>query len=75
MVDGEELTEVYGGTGDYYNYDCKTVTGAAVVACTAGATVYVAAPAGWEGIGVYAYNSDPITTFSGFLLLPQSSTI
>ena len=66
MMDGEEIVEVYGYNGDQENYDHKTVTGAAVVACTAGTSVYVEA----DDIGgntVYA-SGYPRTTFSGFII-------
>ena len=67
MMDGEQIVEVYGYTIDDEHAEYKTVTGAAVVACTAGASVYVEADDN-TGNSVHADSSVPWTTFSGFII-------
>ena len=67
LMDGQTIAGVDGDTRDPDHDDYKTGTGAAVVACAAGAAVYVDAPT-WDGNSVWASRRLPRTTFSGFLL-------
>ena len=64
-MDGDDIVNAFGESHDPDYWDWKTVTGAAVVVCAAGATVHV--------VGCDSYNSvyasgEPRTTFSGFII-------